>query len=90
MIPSHIKKHSFIIHGRKTSVSLEPEFRQALDSIATSAGITTNALVSRINTARDHANLSSAIRLYVLRDAQRVLARMRNETAAAERQPKSA
>jgi predicted DNA-binding ribbon-helix-helix protein len=90
MIPSHIKKHSFIIHGRKTSVSLEPEFRKALDGIAASAGITTNALVSRINSARDHANLSSAIRLYVLRDTQSVLARARSKNAADERQLKSA
>jgi predicted DNA-binding ribbon-helix-helix protein len=69
MTPSRIKKYSFMVRGRKTSVSLEPEFRTALDAMADDVGISTNALICRINAARDHANLSSAIRLYVLRHA---------------------
>ena len=79
MTPSHIKKYSFIVHGRKTSVSLEPQFRKALDAIADNAGISTNTLICRINTAREHANLSSAIRLYVLRQAQISLAAAQQE-----------
>jgi len=79
MTPSHIKKYSFVMHGRKTSVSLEPQFREALDAIADAAGISTNTLICRINTAREHANLSSAIRLYVLRQAQTALAAARLE-----------
>jgi predicted DNA-binding ribbon-helix-helix protein len=69
MIPSRIKKHSFMVRGKKTSVSLEPEFRTALDGMADDIGISTNALICRIDAARKHANLSSAIRLYVLRKA---------------------
>jgi predicted DNA-binding ribbon-helix-helix protein len=69
MIPSHIRKYSLILHGRKTCVSLEPEFRKALEAIAADMNISSNALISRINSARNHANLSSAIRLFVLRHA---------------------
>jgi predicted DNA-binding ribbon-helix-helix protein len=69
MIPSHIRKYSFLVHRRRTSVSLEPEFHQALAAIAADMDISTNTLISCINRARDHANLSSAIRLFVLRHA---------------------
>jgi predicted DNA-binding ribbon-helix-helix protein len=69
MIPNHIRRYSFLLHGRRTSVSLEPEFRSALAAIAADMDVSTNILVSRINSARDHANLSSAIRLFVLRHA---------------------
>jgi predicted DNA-binding ribbon-helix-helix protein len=69
MTPSRIKKYSFMVRGKKTSVSLEPEFRAALDGIADDIGISSNALICRIDAARKHANLSSAIRLYVLCNA---------------------
>jgi predicted DNA-binding ribbon-helix-helix protein len=52
--------------GHKTSVSLEDAFWDALREIATARGVTTAALVSTINTNRQHGNLSSAIRLFVL------------------------
>jgi predicted DNA-binding ribbon-helix-helix protein len=81
MTPSHIKKYSFVMHGRKTSVSLEPQFRKALDAIADDAGISTNQLICRINAAREHANLSSAIRLYVLHQAQTALVAGREKNA---------
>jgi predicted DNA-binding ribbon-helix-helix protein len=70
MTPSHIKKYSLMVRGKKTSVSLEPEFRAALDGMADDIGVSTNALICRIDAARKHANLSSAIRLYVLRNTR--------------------
>jgi len=60
------KKRSVVIAGHKTSVSLEPEFWDALKEIAAGRGVSVNQIVRDIDT--DHeGNLSSAIRLYVLR-----------------------
>jgi predicted DNA-binding ribbon-helix-helix protein len=63
---SLIVKHSVIIRGHKTSVSLEKAFWTALKEIADLRGITMTFLVSSIDAERKHANLSSAIRLFVL------------------------
>jgi len=63
---SLIVKHSVIIRGHKTSVSLEKAFWTALKEIADLRGITMTYLVSSIDADRKHANLSSAIRLFVL------------------------
>ena len=63
---SLIVKHSVIIRGYKTSVSLERAFWTALKEIADLRGITMTYLVSSIDADRKHANLSSAIRLFVL------------------------
>jgi predicted DNA-binding ribbon-helix-helix protein len=49
-----------------TSVSLEGAFWNALKEIAVSKNISINVLVSKIDTTRKAANLSSAIRVYVL------------------------
>jgi predicted DNA-binding ribbon-helix-helix protein len=63
---SPIVKRGLFFAGHKTSVSLEDAFWDALREIATARGVTTAALVSTINTNRQHSNLSSAIRLFVL------------------------
>ncbi len=54
-----------VLAGHKTSVSLEPEFWEALRAIARTRERTINDLVSDIDRERS-GNLSSAIRLYVL------------------------
>jgi predicted DNA-binding ribbon-helix-helix protein len=64
--PSSIVKRSVWISGRKTSVTLEDEFWDALGQIAVTKGTTRPNLVSEINQTRSHANLCSAIRLFVL------------------------
>jgi predicted DNA-binding ribbon-helix-helix protein len=58
-------KHSVRIAGHATSISLEPQFWEALCEIAARRGQSINALLSEIDNARD-GNLSSAIRLFVL------------------------
>jgi predicted DNA-binding ribbon-helix-helix protein len=63
---SRIIKRSIVIAGHKTSVSLEDQFWDALREIATARGTPMGTLVSSINTGRQHDNLSSAIRLFVL------------------------
>jgi predicted DNA-binding ribbon-helix-helix protein len=58
-------KHSVRIAGHATSVSLEPEFWQALCDIAAQRGQPVNVLLAEIDAARS-GNLSSAIRIFVL------------------------
>jgi predicted DNA-binding ribbon-helix-helix protein len=63
---SAIVKRSIVIAGHKTSVSLEDGFWKALKEIAGSRGSTLSDLVAAIDSERKHANLSSAVRLFVL------------------------
>jgi predicted DNA-binding ribbon-helix-helix protein len=65
-IKSLVVKQSVRIHGHNSSVSLEGAFWNALKEIAVAQNISTNALVSKIDTERKSANLSSAIRVYVV------------------------
>jgi predicted DNA-binding ribbon-helix-helix protein len=63
---SRVLKRSVIIAGHKTSISLEDAFWNALREIATAQGVTLSILVSTIDSDRQHTNLSSAIRVFVL------------------------
>ena len=62
-------KHSVTIAGHRTSISLEPEFWRALREIAKRNGRSLGAEIATIDAERGTRNLSSAIRVYVLRDA---------------------
>ncbi len=63
---SPIVKHSIVIGGHKTSVSLEDPFWQNLKEIAQQRRLTLSKAVDEIDRRRQHGNLSSAIRLFVL------------------------
>jgi predicted DNA-binding ribbon-helix-helix protein len=63
---SPILKRSVIIAGHKTSISVEDEFWDSLKEIAGERGITLAAMIGAIDGGRKHANLSSAVRLFVL------------------------
>jgi predicted DNA-binding ribbon-helix-helix protein len=63
---SSIVKRSVILGGHKTSVSLEDAFWKALCEIARQRHKTPSELIEEINANRKQANLSSAIRLFVL------------------------
>ena len=63
---SPVVKRSIVIAGHKTSVSLEDAFWNGLKDIAGSRDMTLSDLVATIDTDRQHGNLSSAIRLFVL------------------------
>ncbi len=63
---STIVKHSIMIDGHKTSVSLEDAFWTGLKDAAKAAKLTISALVASIDGERRSGNLSSAIRLFVL------------------------
>ena len=63
---SSVLKRSIVIARHKTSVSLEDEFWDSLKEIAKERGMTLGALIAAIDADRQHSNLSSAIRLFVL------------------------
>ncbi len=66
---SGLRKRSVIVSGHATSVSLEEEFWAELAAAAKRRNLSLNALVSEIDAARD-GNLSSALRLFVLREVR--------------------
>jgi predicted DNA-binding ribbon-helix-helix protein len=66
MAKSLVIKRSIVIAGHKTSVSLEDAFWQGLKEIAGTRDTTLSDLVAAIDSERQHGNLSSAIRLFVL------------------------
>jgi predicted DNA-binding ribbon-helix-helix protein len=84
---SPIVKHSVIIRGHKTSVSLEREFWTALKEVSEQRGITMTYLVSTIDAERKHANLSSAIRLFVLDYYRGLVVAAAEPAAATTKQP---
>jgi predicted DNA-binding ribbon-helix-helix protein len=67
MMPkSATAKRSIVSNGKKTSLSLEDEFWNALKEIAAERHVKLSDLVTAIDGRREHANLSSAVRLFVL------------------------
>jgi predicted DNA-binding ribbon-helix-helix protein len=63
---SPVVKRSIVVAGHKTSVSLEDAFWEGLKDIAKARRVTLSDLVGSIDTEREHGNLSSALRLFVL------------------------
>lgn len=70
-VTSGMTRHSIIINGHKTSVSLEETFWVILKEIATSKGAQVSDVIADIDAAREHNNLSSAIRVFVLDHVRR-------------------
>ena len=67
----HDLKRSLSIAGHRTSLSLEPEFWEALQAAASARGLTASALVAEIDQTRGGRNLSSAVRVWILKDLLR-------------------
>jgi predicted DNA-binding ribbon-helix-helix protein len=63
---SLVIKRSIVVAGHKTSVSLEDAFWSGLKEIAARRVMTLSELVSEVDNQRQHTNLSSALRLFVL------------------------
>lgn len=64
-------KRSISIAGHHTSISLEPEFWQALNEAAAADRKSVAHLVAGIDAARGERNLSSAIRVWILNRLQK-------------------
>jgi predicted DNA-binding ribbon-helix-helix protein len=63
---SLVVKRSVVIAGHKTSISLEDAFWKGLKEIAGIRNTTLSDLLTSIDAGRQQANLSSAIRLFIL------------------------
>jgi predicted DNA-binding ribbon-helix-helix protein len=63
---ARVIKRSLAIAGHRTSVSLEDAFWRRLRAIAAERGLSLNGLAAMIDASRGDANLSSAIRVFVL------------------------
>lgn len=59
-------KHSVVVQGRKTSVSLEEPFWDVLREAAQKRQISVSQLITAIDGGRGLNNLSSALRLFAL------------------------
>ncbi|MBY0521416.1 MAG: ribbon-helix-helix domain-containing protein [Sphingomonas sp.] len=69
-------KRSVTIAGHQTSISLEPVFWSALEQAAAARTLPLSALVAEIDAIRiatdDAPNLASALRTWLLAEAQRL------------------
>jgi predicted DNA-binding ribbon-helix-helix protein len=63
---ARVIKRSLVIAGHRTSVSLEDAFWRRLRAIADERELSLNSLAAMIDASRGGANLSSAIRVFVL------------------------
>ena len=68
--PQRVIKRSLSIADHRTSVSLEEVFWSELRAIAEQRAQSVAALVAEIDAARGEANLSSALRVFVLQQAK--------------------
>lgn len=63
-----MKKISVSLSGHQTSISLEPEFIDALHRLADARGVSVASIIADIDDARTpDTNLSSAVRIWILR-----------------------
>jgi predicted DNA-binding ribbon-helix-helix protein len=81
---SAITKRSVVIGGHKTSVSLEEPFWNAVREIAGHQQMTVSSLLRHIDLERHNANLSSAIRVYVLENIRSQVAGLQHGGRAGE------
>ena len=63
---TRMAKHSLVVAGHRTSISLEDAFWSGLRRIAATERRALANLVAEIDATRGDANLSSAIRVFVL------------------------
>ncbi|MCK5284221.1 MAG: ribbon-helix-helix domain-containing protein [Alphaproteobacteria bacterium] len=62
-----MRKRSVNILGHQTSITLEEEFWTALKDIAKQQEKSINKLIAEIDKTRNNKNLSSALRVFILK-----------------------
>ncbi len=65
-----MQKRSLTIAGHRTSIALEPEFWAGLEALAETRNLSLAELIASIDETRETDNLSSALRVAVLRHYQ--------------------
>lgn len=69
---SPVEKHSVSIRGHRTSFSLEKPFMDELRAIAAARTMPLAAVIAEVDSRREpDANLSSALRIFVLAETKR-------------------
>jgi len=81
-VAGRVIKRSLVIAGHATSVSLEEDFWQALKRFADARNISVAGLVAEIDSSGRTANLSSALRVFCLREALRVNSALQDDPSA--------
>jgi predicted DNA-binding ribbon-helix-helix protein len=74
-----LKKRSVKIAGHATSITLEDPFWDQLVAISKDEAISINNLIQRIDDTRGTANLSSAIRVYILETLKQQISSQNNQ-----------
>lgn len=69
-MPQTVRKRSVTIAGHRTSISLEEEFWVALKALANRESRPLNDLITEIDAQRGNRNLSSALRVHILKTLQ--------------------
>ncbi len=77
---ARVVKRSLVVAGHRTSISLEDAFWRRLRHIAAERGLSLNRLAAMIDASRGEANLSSAIRVFVL-EAERAMSSREDRAA---------
>ena len=72
-----MKKHSVILHGHPTSVSLEPEFWDHLKRVAAERQVSLQSLIEKVDEDQP-TNLSSALRLLILADMEQQVEKLKH------------
>lgn len=85
-LKSPVVKHSVVIAGHKSSVSLEAAFWKCLKNIATDRHLTLSEMVAAIDAGRTRPNLCSALRLFVLDHYRTIAAAERKISSARDSQ----
>lgn len=67
---SAIAKRSIVLDHHKTSISLEDDFWNGVREIADRKKMKLTELLAQIDAERNHSNLSSAIRVFVLNEVR--------------------
>lgn len=67
-----MEKHSVVILGHATSLSMESEFWSVLRFIAAQRGESVAGLIRQIDYSR-RGNLSSAVRVFILKELQKII-----------------
>jgi predicted DNA-binding ribbon-helix-helix protein len=81
---STVIKRSVVVSGHKTSISVEDAFWSELKRLARRQSRTVSDLVHSINVGRDGgANLSSAVRVYVLEQVRALTGVRRGDASGA-------
>ncbi len=68
-----IKVSALVANRHATSITIEEEFFEAFLAIADELKLSRNQLITQIDRTRTTANLSSAVRIYILQYYQKKL-----------------